>query len=119
MYEDGCDGLPQNIELSIKYIQLAADNGLLAAINKLGELYLFGEVVPVNYKKAVSYFWAASKGGYGRASYWLGRLHTDGVGGLEKILRRQYHIMNKQLSKDMRMPRNGSNNSVKILWMKM
>jgi TPR repeat protein len=84
LYEDGCDGLPQNIELSIKYIQLAADNGLLAAINKLGELYLFGEVVPVNYKKAVSYFWAASKGGYGRASYWLGRLHTDGVGGLEK-----------------------------------
>lgn len=56
MYEDGCDGLPQNIELSIKYIQLAADNGLLAAINKLGELYLFGEVVPVNYKKRYHIF---------------------------------------------------------------
>ena len=50
----------------------------------MGELYLFGEVIPANLTKAISCFTAASEQGYGKASYWLGRLHTDGIGQLEK-----------------------------------
>ena len=84
LFEDNESGMAQNLELSVKYFQLAADNGILAAINKMGELYLFGEVIPANLTKAISCFTAASEQGYGKASYWLGRLHTDGIGQLEK-----------------------------------
>lgn len=84
LFEDNESGIAQNLELSVKYFQLAADNGILAAINKMGELHLFGEVIPANLTKAISCFTAASEQGYGKASYWLGRLHTDGIGQLEK-----------------------------------
>lgn len=89
LFEDNESGMAQNLELSVKYFQLAADNGILAAINKMGELYLFGEVIPANLTKAISCFTAASEQGYGKASYWLGRLHTDGIGQLEKTLKRR------------------------------
>lgn len=88
LFENGGDGIEKNAELSIKYFQQAADNGVLAAINKIGELYLFGEVIPANMSKAIAYFNSASEKGYGRASYWLGRLHADGIGQLEKDTRK-------------------------------
>lgn len=69
LFEDNESGMAQNLELSVKYFQLAADNGILAAINKMGELYLFGEVIPANLTKAISCFTAASEQGYGKASY--------------------------------------------------
>lgn len=84
LYEEGESGIARNMELAIKYFQQAADNGVLAAINKIGELYLFGEVIPANLSKAIAYFNSASEKGYGRSSYWLGRLHSGGIGQLEK-----------------------------------
>ena len=70
LFEDNESGMAQNLELSVKYFQLAADNGILAAINKMGELYLIGEVIPAHLTKAISCFSAASEQGYGKASYW-------------------------------------------------
>ena len=89
--------MAQNLELSVKYFQLAADNGILAAINKMGELYLFGEVIPANLTKAISCFTAASEQGYGKASYWLGRLHTDGIGQLEKDTQKAMNYYRKAI----------------------
>lgn len=84
LYENGDCGLTENKELAIRYFQLAAERGYLPSINKLGEYYLFGEVIPRDNRKAVSFFKVASKDGYGCSSYWLGRLHAEGIGGLEK-----------------------------------
>ena len=84
LLENGIEGVPANTEAAVKYFQLAADNGIEAAINKIGELYLFGEIIPANLDKALSYFQDASDMGYGKASFWLGRLHNEGIGRLEK-----------------------------------
>ena len=97
LFEDNESGMAQNLELSVKYFQLAADNGILAAINKMGELYLFGEVIPANLTKAISCFTAASEQGYGKASYWLGRLHTDGIGQLEKDTQKAMNYYRKAI----------------------
>ena len=97
LFEDNESGMAQNLELSVKYFQLAADNGILAAINKMGELYLFGEVIPANLTKAISCFMAASEQGYGKASYWLGRLHTDGIGQLEKDTQKAMNYYRKAI----------------------
>lgn len=97
LFEDNESGMAQNLELSVKYFQLAADNGILAAINKMGELYLFGEVIPANLTKAISCFTAASERGYGKASYWLGRLHTDGIGQLEKDTQKAMNYYRKAI----------------------
>ncbi|WP_302376146.1 TIR domain-containing protein [Barnesiella intestinihominis] len=97
LFEDNESGMAQNLELSVKYFQLAADNGILAAINKMGELYLFGEVIPANLTKAISCFTAASEQGYGKASYWLGRLHTDGIGQLEKDTQKAMNYYHKAI----------------------
>ena len=97
LFEDNESGMAQNLELSVKYFQLAADNGILAAINKMGELYLFGEVIPANLAKAISCFTAASEQGYGKASYWLGRLHTDGIGQLEKDTQKAMNYYRKAI----------------------
>ena len=94
LFEDNESGMAQNLELSVK---LAADNGILAAINKMGELYLFGEVIPANLTKAISCFTAASEQGYGKASYWLGRLHTDGIGQLEKDTQKAMNYYRKAI----------------------
>lgn len=97
LFEDNESGMAQNLELSVKYFQLAADNGILAAINKMGELYLFGEVIPANLTKAIFCFTAASEQGYGKASYWLGRLHTDGIGQLEKDTQKAMNYYRKAI----------------------
>lgn len=97
LFEDNESGMAQNLELSVKYFQLAADNGILAAINKMGELYLFGEVIPANLTKAISCFTAASEQGYGKASYWLRRLHTDGIGQLEKDTQKAMNYYRKAI----------------------
>ncbi|WP_410086351.1 SEL1-like repeat protein [Barnesiella intestinihominis] len=97
LFEDNESGMAQNLELSVKYFQLATDNGILAAINKMGELYLFGEVIPANLTKAISCFTAASEQGYGKASYWLGRLHTDGIGQLEKDTQKAMNYYRKAI----------------------
>ena len=97
LFEDNESGMGQNLELSVKYFPLAADNGILAAINKMGELYLFGEVIPANLTKAISCFTAASEQGYGKASYWLGRLHTDGIGQLEKDTQKAMNYYRKAI----------------------
>ena len=97
LFEDNESGMAQNLELSVKYFHLAADNGILAAINKMGELYLFGEVIPANLTKAISCFTAASEQGYGKASYWLGRLHTDGIGQLEKDTQKAMNYYRKAI----------------------
>lgn len=98
LFEGGIEGIEPNPEAAIRYYQLAADNGVEAAINKIGELYLFGEIVPANISKAIACFSTASDKGYGKSSYWLGRLHTDGIGQLEKDTRKAIEYYQKAIA---------------------
>ena len=57
----------------------------------------WGQRLKANLTKAISCFTAASEQGYGKASYWLGRLHPDGIGQLEKDTQKAMNYYRKAI----------------------
>jgi len=64
-----------DIQLSIKYYQMAVDAGSADAMNNLGLYYEEGRGLPVNFTKAIHYFKLAKQHGALNADINLGRAH--------------------------------------------
>jgi S1-C subfamily serine protease len=56
MYNEGAPGVPQNYTEAARWYRKAAEQGDIAAINKLGGMYEWGRGVPQNYAEAVKWY---------------------------------------------------------------
>jgi outer membrane biosynthesis protein TonB len=70
----------KNYKEALKSFQTAADQGYAPAQCKLGEMYLFGEGVPKEEKRAAGYLEKAANQRYMNAEYWLGVCYGAGAG---------------------------------------
>lgn len=60
--------------LSLKYFELAADQGFAEAQNNLGLMYLDGQGIEIDYGKAIKYFELAADQGHAGAQELLKHL---------------------------------------------
>jgi len=70
----------KNIDLSVKYMLLSADQGYSCAQNKLGYCFDSGEGVEKDLDKAVEYYQLSAEQGYSRAQNNLGLCFEQGEG---------------------------------------
>jgi len=87
----------KNIDLSVKYMQLSADQGYSCAQNKLGYCFDSGEGVEKDIGKAVEYYQLSAEQGYSRAQNNLGLCFEQGE-GVDRDLTKAFHYY--QLSAD-------------------
>lgn len=80
MYHFGKGGVAQDFALAATLYQKAADDGVLLALNNLGDLYEKGQGVPQDYAKAFSLYREAARKGYGTALMSLSELYEKGLG---------------------------------------
>lgn len=74
------NGAPENPTESIRLLEKAAKNGNAQAQDFLGNIYVEGIHVSLNYAKAHEYFLNAANQGYSPAQYDLGTMYMKGQG---------------------------------------
>lgn len=90
MYQHG-QGVPQNIQQSVKWYYEAANQGLAEAQYNLGVLYLTGSDLPRDFNKAKQLFSNAANKGFPAAQYNLGLIYAKGYGvRKDKVLAYQW-----------------------------
>lgn len=80
MYHFGKGGVATDFALAATLYQKAADDGVLLALNNLGDLYEKGQGVPQDYAKALNLYREAARKGYGTALISLSELYEKGLG---------------------------------------
>lgn len=73
--------------VALMNLEFGAANGLPASVNKLGECYLEGLLVPQDYQKAVEYFTEGVRLGSADSGVNLGRMYEEGLLGAPDRLR--------------------------------
>ena len=76
-YQQG-SGVEKNIEQSMKYYQMAADQQDLRALYMLGILYMEGKDIPADYTKGMAILEDAAFKGNAQAQYALARIYEQG-----------------------------------------
>jgi TPR repeat protein len=71
MYANG-DGVPQDYKETVKWFQLAAEQGIAQAQYNLGVGYLQGQVVAQDYKEAIKWNRLAAEQGYAQDQFNMG-----------------------------------------------
>jgi len=79
MYADG-RGVPQDYVEALKWVRMAADQGLSNAQGRLGEMYDKGQGVLQDYQQAVAWYRKAAEQGLALAQFSLGVKYVDGHG---------------------------------------
>ena len=79
MYAQG-QGVPTDIKIAAKWLQLAAKQGHADAQSRLGVIYEHGKGVWKNYKIALKWYRKAAEQGYARGQFNLGVVYEYGVG---------------------------------------
>ena len=77
-YYDGSRGFEQSYAKSVKYYQLAAQNGSRPAQENLGYCYYYGRDMPVDYEKAFHYFALGAFDGHLVSLYKIGDMYAGG-----------------------------------------
>ena len=85
-YRKGERGLEQDIGKALELVNKAADLGSIVAHHYVGQMYLSGNVVQSNYKKAKYHLEIAAMAGHVRARYHLGILE-GGKGNLHRAMK--------------------------------
>lgn len=80
------EDLPQDIDLSIQYLEQAIESGNDAAMCFLGRAYLFGDPVPKNIKKGLDLLQAAADQGNEYAEKMIGDFHASTAHAVISIL---------------------------------
>ncbi len=96
--------LPKMLRKQVYWYRRAAEQGYANAQSNLGYMYDAGKGVTQDYKEAVRWFRKAVEQGYANAQSNLGYMYYAGKGDLLKIMRMRFIGIEKQQSKDMRMP---------------
>ncbi|MDP6516910.1 MAG: tetratricopeptide repeat protein [Alphaproteobacteria bacterium] len=85
MYLSG-KGVTQHFAEALKYLRLAADQGLAVAQATLGSMYSTGEGVPLDETKAVKWYLLAAEQGHALAQSILGLSYASGQGVSQDIV---------------------------------
>ena len=79
-YSEGIGGVVKNRKEAFKWCQKAAEQGLTAAVYKLGMLYFRGRGIGRDYEAAAEWLEKAAEKGHVRAQFYLGFIHDRGLG---------------------------------------
>ena len=79
MYHSG-SGVPQDFAEALKWLNLAATQGIALAQNNLGNVYLTGRGVPQDYTEALKWYRLAAEQGHAPAQTALGLMYAKGQG---------------------------------------
>lgn len=85
IYGNG-DGVLMDLEEAVKWCRLAAEQGHMEAIFKLGESYYYGDGVKQNPTEAIKWLKLAADHGHPIALHYMGMVYYEG-----KILPQDYH----------------------------
>ena len=79
MYYKG-EGVPQDYQEAVKWLRMAAEQGVVGAQFVLGRMYYYGEGVTENDAEAMSWYRKAAEQGYAAAQGILGVMYEKGEG---------------------------------------
>jgi TPR repeat protein len=88
MYEIGL-GIPRDAKKAIDLYKKAADQNVVAAEARLGDIYLSGDQVPPDFGQAKYYLDRAAYHGDPRSAMLLGQMYRVGL-GIQKDLKQAY-----------------------------
>jgi len=74
------NGIAQNTDLGVKWIERAAIQGYVHAQNDIGAFFHAGKGLPQDFRKAAVYYSLAAKQGHGFAALNIGGLYMNGQG---------------------------------------
>ena len=78
---NGAEGVPQNVDQGMRYLNIAADSGLTVAIKELGALYYYGRLnITKNLTKALELFGKAADSGDAESMKNIGAMTISGEG---------------------------------------
>ena len=97
-YIDGI-GVESDVNKAIKVYEKASEMGNDYGLYLIGNLYMIGDEVEQDMKKAMSYF---LKSGNGEAFYTLATLYEEGKMGVEKNLKKALILFDKAAQKGLK-----------------
>eukprot|EP01134_Creolimax_fragrantissima_P004788 CFRG4788T1 len=80
MYLQGSFGVERHLPTALSYLELAAADGHMRSMSTVGNMYLYGKGVKVDYKKALSYFKTSARKGDAMGEAGLGYMCLHGLG---------------------------------------